>query len=290
MRRPLAFGLISAFVAAAAAAACGGGGSGTTGGGGSTATSTGDATTGGGSASTTASSTGMGGGSATSTSTGTATSTGAATGTGSTGSAGGGPPGPPTASQLLAAIGMCNTVSTSGYKTDADPGLPSNIPICGLKNAVYWQADMDVDCDGKTTPQCNLNTDPAYQNQTSATDSNGQPLDAANLPYVVVPLPSTRWDYNAAGLAFGSVIAVIYNGKVEYGVFGDEGPKAIIGEASYAMAQSLGVNPDPSVGGVDSGVTYIAFTGPAAVASPIEDHAAAVALGQQLAAALVANP
>jgi len=38
----------------------------------------------------------------------------------------------------------------------------------------------------------------------------------------------------------GSVVAVIYNGQVAYGVFGDEGPDNIIGEASYAMAALLG--------------------------------------------------
>lgn len=88
-------------------------------------------------------------------------------------------------------------------------------------------------------------------------------------------------------MKLGSVIAVIYNGQVEYGVFGDEGPKAIIGEASYAMAQSLGINPDPSVGGVDSGVTYIAFTGAVAVAPKLEDHPATVKLGEQLASTLL---
>jgi hypothetical protein len=200
---------------------------------------------------------------------------------------GGGNPGPPTAADLLALVAACNEVSTGNYTTDADPGLPANIPICGLKGAVFWKADLDVDCDGKQSAPCNLQTDGAYQPETSATDSNGDPLDAATLPYVVVPLPSSRFDYGAAGLALGSVIAVIYGGQVRYGVFGDEGPKEIIGEASYAMAQSLGINPDPSVGGTDSGVTYIAFTGSGAVVPKIEDHPAAVKLGEQLAATLL---
>jgi glycosyl hydrolase group 75 (putative chitosanase) len=68
---------------------------------------------------------------------------------------------------------------------------------------------------------------------------------------------------------------------------GGEGPKAIIGEASYAMAKNLGIDPDPSTGGTDSGVTYIAFTGAGAVVPKIEDHPAAVTLGQQLASTLV---
>src|SRR6185503_2965501 len=113
------------------------------------------------------------------------------------------------------------------------------IPICGLPGAVFWKADLDVDCDGKMTAQCNLPTDPAYQNQTAATDSMGQPLDAAALPYVVIPGKSTRFDYSAAGLKMGSVFAVIYKDTVMYGVAGDIGPTAIIGEASYRMAELL---------------------------------------------------
>lgn len=195
--------------------------------------------------------------------------------------------GPPTAAALLALVNGCAEVSKAKYKTDEDPGLPVTIPVCALTGAVFWKADLDVDCDGKPSAKCSLQTDPAYQPETSATDSSGAPLDAATLPYVVVPLPSDRFDYNAAGLALGSVIAVIYKGKVVYGVFGDEGPEAIIGEASYAMAVALGIDPDPSTGGADSGVTYIAFTGAGAVVPTIEDHASAVKLGEQLAAALI---
>jgi hypothetical protein len=212
--------------------------------------------------------------------------TSASTGSGAGGGVGGAA-GAPTASELLALTGSCTEVSTSDYKSDDEGSAPADIPVCGLTGAVFWSADMDVDCDGKQTAECNLGTDPAYQNQTSATDSNGDPLDAAALPFVVVPLPSARFDYSAAGLSLGSVIAVVYGGKVAYGVFGDEGPDNIIGEASYAMAALLGVDPDPSTGGTDGPVVYIAFTGGGAVAAPIEDHAAATELGESLAAKLV---
>jgi hypothetical protein len=195
--------------------------------------------------------------------------------------------GAPTAADLLDKLATCTKVG-GDYATDS--GGAATVSICGLPNAVFWKADLDVDCDGKMSTQCNLTADPAYQNQTSATDSHGDPLDAATLPYVVVPLPSTRFDYSAGGLALGSAIAEIYNGKVRYGVFGDEGPNNIIGEASYAMASSLGIDPDPSTGGVDSGVAYIAFTGQDAVVPTIEDHAMAVALGEAKARALLAAP
>jgi hypothetical protein len=215
---------------------------------------------------------------------------GATSSVGSGGGSGGNGAGPPTAAELLALLSQCQELTTGRYKTDDDPGSPANIPVCGLNGAIFWQADMDVDCDGKQSAACNLNTDPDFQDQTAVTDSHGDPLDAASLPYVVVPSPSmSRFDYHTVGLHGGAVIAVIYQGKVEYGVFGDTGPTNIIGEASYAMAASLGIDPDPSTGGTDSGVSYIAFTGTGAVAAPVEDHAAAVTLGEQLAEALLAN-
>jgi len=192
----------------------------------------------------------------------------------------------PTAAQLLAKLATCNRVG-GNYATDS--GGTQDIPICGLTNAVFWKADLDVDCDGQPSAECNSMTDPSFQAQTSATDSHGNYLDAATLPYVVVPLPSSRFDYNTAGLQFGSVIAVIYQDKVEYGVFGDEGPTSIIGESSYRMAANLGIYPDPSTGGADSGVAYIAFTGPSAVTTVIEDHDEAVRIGIAKAQALLAQ-
>ncbi len=187
--------------------------------------------------------------------------------------------------KLQALTASCNQVSNGLFALSS--GQTPTVPICGLNGAVFWKADMDIDCDGKTTTQCNIHTDPWYQNQTAATDSQGNPLDAANLPYTVVPGKSTRFDYSQAGLVLGSVILVVYQGKLEYTVFGDIGPTSIIGEASYATANDLGIDPNPSTGGVGGGVLYVAFTGPSAVASPIEDHAGTVTLGQSLLANLV---
>jgi hypothetical protein len=194
--------------------------------------------------------------------------------------------GSPTASELLAKTKDCNQVSKGKYQTDEDAGS-ATVAICGTSGAYFWKADMDVDCDGQRTSQCNENTDCCFQDDTSFHQSDGRPLNAAQLPYVVIPLPSSRWSYTSAGLQGGDVVAVIYNGHVEYAVFGDEGPSGIIGEASYATAKALGINPDPSNGGVDSGVTYIVFKN--SRVSPIEDHAAAVARGRALAKQFVQN-
>ena len=198
-----------------------------------------------------------------------------------------GPVGPPTPAQLLARIEACDPVVGGPFAKDASE--PATISICGLPGAVFWKSEMDVDCDGKMTAKCSLSTDPAYQNQTAATDSMGDPLDAAALPYVVVPGKSTRFDYKMAGLAMGSVFAVIHKDQVQYGVAGDVGPTAIIGEASYRMAELLGIDPDPRTGGTDDEVAYIGFTGMAAIVDPIEDHDRAVSLGLELATELLAR-
>jgi hypothetical protein len=280
-------------LAALAIAGCGNGSSGSTGSGGSTGGSAGSGAGGTGATGGTSSGGTSSGGSTTGGSAGSGAG-GATGGTGGTGggtttggSAGSGGSMEVTPDALLALTKSCTVASKSKYATD--DGEPSTIDICKLNGAYFWNADMDVDCDGKTTPQCNINTDPAYQDQTSATDSNGDPLDAANLQYVVVPLPSARFSYTAADIHLGAVVAVLYKGQLQFGVFGDEGPDNIIGEASYAMAKSLGIDPDPSTGGTDSGVTYIVFTGKGAVVPKIEDHAGAVTLGNQLATTLLSS-
>ena len=86
-----------------------------------------------------------------------------------------------------------------------------------------------------------------------------------------------------------SVVAVIYNNQLRYGAFVDQGPTDIIGEASYAMAELLGINPDPAVGGTDGPVTYIAFQGADAMVpwDDILDYDPAVAIGESQSGLLV---
>jgi hypothetical protein len=189
------------------------------------------------------------------------------------------------ASSLLAKVKSCSQISHGKYKTDDETS--ATVPVCGKNGAVFWKADMDIDCDGQRTTNCNENRDPWFQADTAFHQSNGKPLKAESLPYVVVPSSSSIWNYSGAGIKGGGVVAVIYNNKVEYAVVGDTGPTKIIGEASYATAKALGIDPDPATGGADSGVTYILFKN--SKASPIESHSAAVSLGDQLAKQFLAN-
>jgi hypothetical protein len=183
------------------------------------------------------------------------------------------------AADLLAKVTSCSQLSNGKYRTDDETS--ASVPVCGKNGAVFWKADMDIDCDGQRTSKCNENTDPWYQDDTAFHQSNGKPLKADSLPYVVVPSSSSIWNYSGAGIKGAGVVAVIYNNKVQYAVVGDTGPSKIIGEASYATAQALGIDPDPENGGTDSGVTYILFKN--SQVSPIENHGAAVSLGDQLA-------
>src|SRR5437763_13381616 len=133
----------------------------------------------------------------------------------------------PTASQLLAKTSSCHQISNGKYKTDEDVS-GRTVAICDANGAVFWKADMDIDCDGQRTTQCNENTDCCFQADTAFHQSNGQPLNAAQLPYVVVPSPSSTWDYRKFGIAGAGVVAVIFNDQVTYAVVGDTGPTDII--------------------------------------------------------------
>ncbi|WP_283133289.1 glycoside hydrolase family 75 protein [Rhizohabitans arisaemae] len=189
--------------------------------------------------------------------------------------------GPPMARRLLDEVAECAQISTGRYRRDA--GGTATVPICGGEGVVHWTADMDIDCDGKRTPECNKRSDCCYQPHTACRQSDGRHLDASSLPFVVLPYPSRLFDYRDWGLGCRTVAAVIYEGKVAYAVVGDIGPSRVIGEASYRAAVNLGIDPDPRTGGAASGVTYILFTGPEARIQVIEDHAQAVALGRRLA-------
>lgn len=187
-----------------------------------------------------------------------------------------------TPGDVLARLGACSRIG-GDYATDV--GGTSNIPICQTDNVIWWTADFDIDCDGGRGAICM--SDPDYLPDTSAVDSRGAPLDASTLPFIVIPLASTRFRYVDHGIRTGQVALVLYRDRMVYGIFGDAGPAAIIGEGSFAMAEALGIPSNPRTGGVDSGVTYLVFTGTAARVTRNEDHAEAVSVGEPLLDAFV---
>ncbi|WP_158881007.1 peptidoglycan-binding protein [Amycolatopsis anabasis] len=194
---------------------------------------------------------------------------------------------PPTGEQLSGAVRSCTQQVSNGKYAERSGGSRT-IPVCATGNAVHWRSGMTVDCDGQRTEKCNASTDPSWQNQTAWSQSDGKPLNAEKLPYIVVPGISSTWSCSRSGITGGTVAAVVYQGRVAYAVVGDVGPNDAIGEGSYALAKALGINPDPRSGGVSGKVVdYIVF--PGVKAAPIQDNADAVAKGQRAAADLVAG-
>ncbi|EGX55229.1 hypothetical protein SZN_33946 [Streptomyces zinciresistens K42] len=187
------------------------------------------------------------------------------------------------AAALLARLRGCDPVSRGRYRSDG--GARARIRICGTREAVFWKADMDIDCDGRPTRRCNSRTDPYFSAATAYQQSDGRQLNAERLPYIVVPGAGRGWDPAAQGIGGGSVAALVHRGRVRYAVVGDVGPRDIIGEASYAAARALGIPADPQGGGAASGVTYVVFKG--SRVKDIGDRAAASRAGRRLAAELL---
>ncbi len=109
---------------------------------------------------------------------------------------------------------------------------------------VTFTADMDIDCDGLGG---NPFHDPDFQPDTRL-HVHGRPLHAELVPYIVVPpvvLAKTK------GKVLGSVCYVRnINSKQEAAaVVGDSGPTRKIGEGSPALAEQLGLDPNPNHGG-----------------------------------------
>ncbi|GHH06213.1 hypothetical protein GCM10017790_11220 [Amycolatopsis oliviviridis] len=193
----------------------------------------------------------------------------------------------PTGAELSAVVATCGQQVSAGKYAERSGGART-VPVCATGGAVHWRSGMTIDCDGQRTEKCNASTDPSWQGQTAWSQSDGKPLNAEKLPYIVVPGISSTWSYARSGITGGTVAAVVYQGRVAYAVVGDVGPAGAIGEGSYALAKALGINPDPRSGGVSGRVVdYIVF--PGVKAAPIQDAADAVTRGKRAATDLVSR-
>jgi Ca2+-binding RTX toxin-like protein len=194
----------------------------------------------------------------------------------------------PTPTEILAYTSKLSSVVGGPYSTDQ--GAAAAINIYDAQGKAYaWKADADIDSDGvAANGQANPRslTDPWFQAQTSVMNK-GHYMDPETDSFFVIPLPSSKFNYESAGIKLGAVGAVVYNGKVVYGTFADEGPANIIGEMPIEMADRLGINSDPNNGGVNSGVTYVAFKGAAAVPKDLQNQTEIDAIGQKLMADLL---
>ena len=214
------------------------------------------------------------------------------------------------AQKLLALTANCTAANkipsdTGKFATDSGKtvhvcALPGVANTANAGGAIFWTADMDIDCDGVTTANCpgtGADKDPSYYYQTSfagphsAQSKDGPALSAEKTPYVVIPDEISNVDQQNGG----NIVAVIYNGQIEFAVFGDQieyqkgDTGEPIGEASVRAAKGLGIPASPASGGVSAGVTYIAFTGKGSQPKDMEDVAEIQALGSKLLQSLLQN-
>ncbi|KAF3388302.1 Endo-chitosanase C [Penicillium rolfsii] len=170
----------------------------------------------------------------------------------------------PVAALQSAAAKASTAAKDATYPINGDSGAPkSTIHSDWTKfsegAAFVWVADMDVDCDGLDY-KCKGNPDGQPQTNFGA-------LAAYEVPFFVIP---DKFGTTYANILPGNNIgAVICNGKMFYGIYGDtdgDTPQ-VIGEASWLMARTCFPNDDlngnSGHGSVD--VTYILFTGNDAV-------------------------
>jgi hypothetical protein len=181
------------------------------------------------------------------------------------------------ARQLLAVTKHGELIKATENKVQAKPETLKNISMFSLTNATFWTADMDIDSDGRETPLCNKRRDPDFQNQLSC----GSNIAVDETPYFVIPIGKPA-NSKKRGIEIGQVAAIIYNNRLVYAVYLDEGPSNLIGEASIATAKLVGVDTDPKTGGTEGPVTYIVFTGKSGrITNPKDygNHSKAVEIG-----------
>lgn len=125
---------------------------------------------------------------------------------------------------------------------------------------------LELDTDGWTGDQGN----PNWQSGTSLRYADRvTPLDANQVPYFVLPLPTT-WP-TAFGVGLGDYAAVLFDNWATFAVFGDFGPRNKIGEGSLELLRRLGqerLRPNGTVinAGTDPGALVIVFPGSGSVA------------------------
>lgn len=108
-------------------------------------------------------------------------------------------------------------------------------------NTVFFDAKMAIDADGSTlSKRAEHPNQPetALRYPESATSpSSGTSLDSEAVPYVVMPLGDFRRE---SGVGLGDLAAVMKDGRLQFAIVGDLGPRTHIGEASMKLHMQFG--------------------------------------------------
>lgn len=119
-------------------------------------------------------------------------------------------------------------------------------------NTIFFDAKMAIDADGSALSK---RAERPNQPETSFRYPNlpgpaggegtadpmatgpGPSLDAERVPYVVMPLGDFKRE---SGVSLGDLAAVIKDGRVQFAIVGDLGPRTKIGEGSMKLHEQLG--------------------------------------------------
>ncbi|KAJ5767486.1 hypothetical protein N7533_000069 [Penicillium manginii] len=172
--------------------------------------------------------------------------------------------------------GKCSNKLAGGFSDGIDGAhtfsycadIDGTIYLHGSANGGEYD-NMDVDCDGLNDKGGDCGADETGQGETAFKDQLSQlgieDLDANVHPYVV--FGNTNFDPQQYGMEPLSVMAVVCNNQVLYGIWGDTNGEDSTGEASISLAQMCfpddGINGNNGHGEED--VLYLGFTGKSAV-------------------------
>ncbi|KAA8651030.1 hypothetical protein EYZ11_011315 [Aspergillus tanneri] len=180
--------------------------------------------------------------------------------------------------------GKCSDELSVGFDNGHDHD-GHTFTYCGdIHNAIYLHSsehggqyvDMDIDCDGANRHAGKCSDDHSGRSETAFMDDlkefGIEDLDANIHPYVVFgnenkDSPDDRFDPRDHGMEPLSVMAVVCNNKLFYGIWGDTNGHTSTGESSLSMAELCFPEEDPSgdSGHTANDVLYIGFKGKDAV-------------------------
>ncbi|KAF2000848.1 glycoside hydrolase family 75 protein [Amniculicola lignicola CBS 123094] len=212
--------------------------------------------------------------------------------------------------------GICSQPVSIPYRSaqsEADTVYCKDNPTGALflKDDTTGYADMDIDCDGLDRSSGDCFNDPTGQSQTAFKDlvkeyGGIEDLSSQIHSYIVLGNDNSETEGNGgqkfdpeqdAGIKPLSVVAVVCNNKLFYGVWGDVNGGYLTGESSLALAKRCypdeGLNGNKGHG--DHDVLYIAFPGEEAVigkdaawgaSTPEEFEESLAAVGDKLVAKL----
>jgi hypothetical protein len=158
----------------------------------------------------------------------------------------------------------------------------TQMPLAEVTAAVIYESKFAIDSDGSSDA-----SDPDHQNKTSLRHPDGGSLDARQESFAVIPLNAAEAaaeglqklpgvpDFKDVGLSLGDIGIAFWKDRSAIFAYGDKGPPNALGEGSIEMANLLGIDSNPRVGGFNDkdihdmgrGVVHIVFPGSSDVRS-----------------------